>query len=107
MSFSEKLQALRKANKMSQEKLADLLDVTIYASEENIQKLLDNYHASLEQEIQAEEQSEIESLRGQLDQVMEEKARLQEKNAELESKVVEYQDKLNSYKQNLESLLQE
>ena len=28
MSFSEKLQALRKANKMSQEKLADLLDVT-------------------------------------------------------------------------------
>ena len=71
------------------------------------QKLLDNYHASLEQEIQAEEQSEIESLRGQLDQVMEEKARLQEKNAELESKVVEYQDKLNSYKQNLESLLQE
>lgn len=82
-------------------------DVTIYASEENIQKLLDNYHASLKQEIQAEEQSEIESLRGQLDQVMEEKARLQEKNAELESKVVEYQDKLNSYKQNLESLLQE
>ena len=57
-------------------------DVTIYASEENIQKLLDNYHASLEQEIQAEEQSEIESLRGQLDQVMEEKARLQEKNAD-------------------------
>ncbi len=81
--------------------------VTVYASEENINRLLDHYHNSIKREMEVEEQSEIESLQEQLDQVTEENTKLEEQNSELESKVTEYQDKLNSYKQNLESLLQE
>ena len=81
--------------------------VTIYASEENMNRLLDNYHTSLEQEIQEEENMAKQELQDELNRVLEENAALQEKNSTLESEVEEYQYKLESYKQDLESLLQE